>query len=142
MCQIKWGSPVCHQKTLFYFKVCENRSKVFCCLQCHVGLAGLWWSRGAQDCESSSLGYGPTWFSWRCYISKGIGCEFQGTCFCLLLIIINVKVFSFNCFLCLKLLTKLLLKETSNTTEDWTINKVVPFFRELVRPFSIYHTSE
>ena len=60
----------------------------------------------------------------------------------LFVIIINVKVFSFNCFLCLKLLTKLLLKETSNTTEDWTINKVVPFFRELVRPFSIYHTSE
>ena len=60
----------------------------------------------------------------------------------LFVIIINVKVFSFNCFLCLKLLTKLLLKETSNTTEDWTINKVVPFFRELVRPFNIYHTNE
>lgn len=55
---------------------------------------------------------------------------------------INVKVLSFNCFLCLKLLRKLLLKETSNTTEGWTTNKVVPFFRELVRPFSIYHTTE
>lgn len=49
----------------------------FCCL--HVGLACLWRSRGAQDCEGCSLGYGPTWFSRRCYISKGIAREFQGT---------------------------------------------------------------